>query len=112
MSQPTEQDCIGPNAEFIKLIAADEKEFFVKKADAVEVSGTIRRMMQIDCKEGEINQIELKNISSRALKKVCDFIEYRMRVKKLEETEDYIDEFTVSIDDAAEVLIAANFLDC
>ncbi|CAB3366814.1 Hypothetical predicted protein [Cloeon dipterum] len=104
---------MGPNAEYIKLIAADEKEFFVKKADAVEVSKTIRRILDgpSQCKEGEINQIELSNITSPTLKIVCDFLAYRAQVNKLEEGEDARD-FPIRPEDAVDVLKAANFLDC
>ncbi|XP_065334834.1 elongin-C-like [Cloeon dipterum] len=114
MSQPiTEQDCIGPDAEYIKLIAADGKGFFVKRADAVEVSKTIRRILDgpSQCKEGDINQIELSNIASQTLKIVCDFLGYRARVNKLKEGED-ADDFPIRPEDAVDVLKAANFLEC
>ncbi|CAB3366809.1 Hypothetical predicted protein [Cloeon dipterum] len=85
--QPIEKNCVGPDAEYIKLISSDKKEFLVKRSHAEAHSGTIKNMLSGPtlCAEGETNQIEFNQISSEVLEVICNFLEYKAGFAAIEQ---------------------------
>ena len=102
--------CEGPDSLFVKLIAADGHEFFVKREDAL-TSGTIKAMLSGpgQFSENETNEVRFREIPSYVLQKVCMYFTYKVRNTN-STTE--IPEFPIPPEIALELLMAANFLDC
>merc|ERR1712117_821145 len=82
--------CEGPEAMYVKLISADDHEFFIKRETAL-ASGTF------------------KAIPSHVLSKICQYFMYRI---KYADSAQEVPGFPIAADIALELLMAANFLDC
>ena len=101
--------CEGPDAMYVKLIS-DGHEFIVKRDHAL-ASGTIQAILSGpgQFSENETNEINLREILSHVLQKVCMYFTYKVRYTN-SSTE--IPEFPIAPEIALELLMAANFLDC
>ncbi|CAB3366810.1 Hypothetical predicted protein [Cloeon dipterum] len=113
-TQPIEKNCVGPDAEYIKLISSDKKEFLVKRSLAEAYSGTIKRMLggPTIFAEGEPNQIEFSHISSPVLEVICKYLEHQAEVEVIEQNGGEIPEFVIPLEIAVNVMLAADFLEC
>ena len=60
--------------------------------------------------EGEVNEINLTDISTRILKIVCEYLDYKVK-HTWPEWEDPILDFEIKKEDAIDLLLAVNFLD-
>merc|ERR1711948_86223 len=102
--------CEGPEAMYVKLISADDHEFFIKRETAL-ASGTIKAMLSGpgQYRENEANEIRFKEIPSHVLSKICTYFMYRV---KYADSAQEVPEFPIAADIALELLMAANFLDC
>ena len=71
--------CEGPEAMYVKLISADDHEFFIKRETAL-ASGTIKAMLSGpgQYRENEANEIRFKEIPSHVLSKICTYFMYRV----------------------------------
>ncbi|CAB3366812.1 Hypothetical predicted protein [Cloeon dipterum] len=89
MYQPTEKDCVGSKAKYIKLVSSDGKAFFLKRLDAVYVSPFMKDLLACTseytkhCKKEELIQLTFKDVPSHMLKEECDYINYHARMKKM-----------------------------
>ena len=72
----------GPEAMYVKLISADDHEFFIKRETAL-ASGTIKAMLSGpgQYRENEANEIRFKEIPSHVLGKICTYFQYRVSQK-------------------------------
>lgn len=94
----------------VKLISGDDFVFIVDE-DAARVSTTIRGMLD---SEGEFQEtksrtVHLREISSRALEKCCQYFYYRLRYSNVPSKS--IPQFDVPPELALELLMASNYLD-
>uniref|UniRef100_A0A2K6SPU1 Elongin-C n=1 Tax=Saimiri boliviensis boliviensis TaxID=39432 RepID=A0A2K6SPU1_SAIBB len=87
--------CEGPDAMCVKLISSD---------------GTIKAMLSGPGQftENETNEVNFREIPSHVLSKVCMYFTYKVRYTN-SSTE--IPEFPIA-PEIAQLLMAANFLDC
>ena len=60
--------------------------------------------------EGEVNEINLTDISTHTLKIVCEYSDYKVK-HTWPEWEAAIPDFEIKKEDGIDVLLAANFLD-
>ncbi|XP_065349176.1 elongin-C-like [Cloeon dipterum] len=113
-SEPIEKNCVGPDAEYVKLISSDQKEFLVKRTHAETYSKTIKQILSgpTNCSEGETNQIEFSQISSKVLEIICNYIEYKAQCEIIMEKGEEIPEFDIPLEEATDVMMAASFLQC
>ena len=104
---PSDDDCRGPNSLYVKLVSSDDQVFYALREHAI-TSSFIRSVLECPSEDGDdINEIVLEVISGPLLKKVCEYFEYRERYKDSEEPPD----FEPALEDALDLLIAANYLD-
>lgn len=94
----------------VKLISGDDFVFIVDE-DAARVSTTIRGMLD---SEGEFQEttsrtVHLREISSRALEKCCQYFYYKLRYSNVPSKS--IPQFDVPPELALELLMASNYLD-
>ncbi|KAI8053820.1 BTB/POZ protein [Syncephalis plumigaleata] len=86
-------------SDTVKLISSDGKVFTVKR-EAAMCSGTIKNMLS-----GEGNFPEIK---SDILQQVCEYLEYKHKYSSHTEN---IPEFHIDVENALELLMAADYLD-
>jgi hypothetical protein len=100
----------GKNATYVKFLSNDGYEFVLKR-DYATISSTIKNMMSGpgEFKENETNEINLMDIQSHTLIRVCQYMQYKVRYTN-SSTE--IPEFKIAPEIALDLLMAANFLDC
>ncbi|CAF0852336.1 unnamed protein product [Rotaria sp. Silwood1] len=99
-----------PNDMYVKLISSDEHEFYVKR-DLALTSQTIKAMLSGPGQyaENETNVIHFRSISSQVLARICSYFAYKARYSN---STIEIPEFPIAPEQALELLMAANFLDC
>ncbi|CAL1267459.1 unnamed protein product [Larinioides sclopetarius] len=70
--------CIGPDAEYIKLISSDGHEIYIKQK-YTNVSKTIKEMLQTRkiLNRGEENVVRFEDITSHLLVKVCQYFTFK-----------------------------------
>mmetsp|Transcript_6500 Transcript_6500/g.11221 ORF Transcript_6500/g.11221 Transcript_6500/m.11221 type:complete len:127 (+) Transcript_6500:26-406(+) len=95
--------------DYVKLVSAEGHEFYIERRAAM-VSNTLKNMLMtpgnfVDNARGVI---ELKEISTPILEKVCQYFMYKL---KYMHTPYPFPEFKVESDIALELMMAANFLD-
>ncbi|XP_036065241.1 elongin-C-like [Onychomys torridus] len=102
--------CEGLDAMYVKLISSDGHKSIVKRKHAL-TSGTIKSMLSASGQfaENETNEVNLREIPSHMLLKVCMYFTYKARYTN-SSTE--MPEFPNAPEIALELLMAANFLDC
>lgn len=93
--------------DFIKVISADNHEFLVDRETAMG-SKTIKTMLSGSFQESE-GIVRFPEINTPILERVMQYLHYRR--KHLASTTP-IPEFDVSSEEALELIMAANFLDC
>ncbi|KAL3312408.1 Transcription elongation factor B (SIII), polypeptide 1 (15kDa, elongin C) [Cichlidogyrus casuarinus] len=100
----------GPDAMFVKLVAQDGHEFYIKR-DYALISQTIKAMLSGpgEFRENETNIVRLKEISSHILVKICNYFAYKV---KYTNSSQEIPDFPIPNEICLELLMAANFLDC
>ncbi|XP_055627946.1 elongin-C-like [Toxorhynchites rutilus septentrionalis] len=107
------EDCMGPDSMFVKLVSSEGEGFFVKREYAF-VSSTIRRLLSGpgEFPVGEANAIHLKDFSSNVVKIVCKYLKYKHRYKGVDnETYEKIPEFPIPTKISCDLYMAAHFLD-
>ncbi|CAF0790551.1 unnamed protein product [Adineta ricciae] len=99
-----------PNDMYVKLISSDDHEFYVKR-DLALTSQTIKAMLSGPGQyaENETNVIHFRSISSQVLARICSYFAYKARYSN---STIEIPDFIIAPDEALELLMAANFLDC
>ena len=102
---------MGPDSEHVCLISKDGDRFAVVRSDAMK-SSQLSGMMTGpgSAEEGEVNEINLTDISTHTLKIVCEYLWYKS-FYTWPKWEEPIPDFAIDKDDAIDVLLAANFLD-
>jgi len=97
----------GEEQTHVKLVSGEGHEFFVER-DVAKISKTIAAMLSGSFAEssGEIN---LPEISSQILEKVIQYLHYK---KEHTNSTQPIPEFIIEPEIVADLLMAANFLDC
>ena len=105
--------CEGPDAMYVKLISSDGHEFIVKKEHAF-ISATIKAMLSGpgEFAENETNEVNLKEIPSHILSRVCMFFSYKKRYSNQVGDAPEAPEFDIAKEIALDLLMASNFLDC
>eukprot|EP00741_Cyanophora_paradoxa_P013124 tig00020675_g12677.t1 len=98
-----------PPIEFVKLISAEGHEFIIEKRAAM-ISNTIKNMLNTPGTfvENARGQIELPDISTPVLEKVCQYFHYKLRFSN---TPPPFQEFKIEPEITLELMMAANFLD-
>ena len=90
------------------MISSDNVEFIIKREHAM-VSGIVKAMLNgpYCFTESETNVIEMKDIGSNVLEKVCHYMAYKYKYNN-GQTE--IPPFEIDPDISLELLMASNFL--
>ena len=118
---------MGPDSEHVCLISKDGDRFAVKRSHATQLAthiytrlhtSTLLRtytqlagmMTRPGAAEGEVNEINLTDISTHTLKIVCQYLDYK-EVKHTWPESSAIPDFEIKKEDAIDVLLVANFLD-
>lgn len=101
--------CEGPDSMYIKLISSDGHEFIIKREFAL-ASTSIRIMLSGPCHYAE-NEVNLKDMSSHVLQRVCEYLAYKARYSDSIERAPDIPEFPLSTESAMDVLMAGLYLD-
>ncbi|UJR25378.1 hypothetical protein I4U23_006726 [Adineta vaga] len=103
-------NCETPKDMYVKLISSDGHEFYIKR-DLALMSQTIRAMLSGPGQyaENETNIIHFRSISSQVLARICSYFAYKARYSN---SAIEIPEFPIAPENALEILMAANFLDC
>ena len=102
----------GPNAMFLRLISSDGHEFYIKKKYALSGSSTLVRMVEGGPRqyaEDEPMEVNLREIPSHVLRKVCIYFVYKAINTG---SECSVADLPMPEELAPEVLLAANFLEC
>ncbi|XP_025209019.1 elongin-C-like [Melanaphis sacchari] len=103
-------NCDGPNSMYVKLISSDGLEFIIKREYAL-ASGTIKAMLSGpgQFSEKQTNIIHFREIPSYVLVLVCMYFTYKAYYK---DCSGEVPEFFIKPQDALEIIMAANFLEC
>jgi len=94
---------------YVKLISADDQEFFLDREIACASSTTIRSMLEGQFKEAQDGIIRFSNISGYVLERVVRYLLYKAQYSN---SIARIPDFTIEPEIALELLIAAKYLDC
>ncbi|CAD5235602.1 unnamed protein product [Bursaphelenchus xylophilus] len=99
----------GAQSTHVMLISYDGHEFIVPR-EMAELSNTIKSMMTgpFESTETMPNSVNLKDVPSHVLRKVCHYLAYKMRFTDHEEE---IPEFEIAPEVALQLLMTSNFLD-
>eukprot|EP00941_MAST-03F_sp_MAST-3F-sp1_P001130 g1130.t1 len=92
---------------YVRIKSGDGHEFIVSR-DAAMVSGTIKAMLSSDFSEAR-GDICFPEISTSVLEKVLQYCYYKLQYSK---SKGPVPEFEVKPEDALELLMASNYLDC
>lgn len=94
----------------VTLVSADGVEFVLSRKCAMH-SGTLSNMLSIPDRftESVSKRVELKNLQSKILAKVCEYLKYK---EKYGNESGDIPEFKVEPELSLEVLMAADYLEC
>lgn len=105
--------CLGPSANYVKLVACDGHEFFMRR-ECAYVSGTIRHMLTQpgEYEQGEVVEISFRSISSKIMAIVTQYMKYKFHYSQCEYDIINLPIFQVPEEHAKEILMAANLLDC
>eukprot|EP00793_Prasinoderma_coloniale_P000435 PRCOL_00005420-RA len=100
----------GATFEAVKLISAEGFEFVVDRRAAM-VSNAIKNMLSSDglFQENQLGEIRFPEISTPILEKVCQYMYYKLRWTGSSEP---TPEFKVDPEEALELCMAADFLEC
>ena len=106
-----EIEVMGPDSKHVCLISKDGDRFAVVREHAMKSSQLAGMMTGPgSAEEGEVNEINLTDISTHTLKIVCEYLWYKLKYT-WPQWEDAIPDFEIKKEDAIDVLLAANFLD-
>eukprot|EP00555_Chaetoceros_dichaeta_P003519 CAMPEP_0198250042 /NCGR_PEP_ID=MMETSP1447-20131203/1372_1 /TAXON_ID=420782 /ORGANISM="Chaetoceros dichaeta, Strain CCMP1751" /LENGTH=101 /DNA_ID=CAMNT_0043934807 /DNA_START=51 /DNA_END=356 /DNA_ORIENTATION=+ len=94
---------------YVKLVSADDKEFFLDRKVAIACSETMKAMLEGNFRESEDNIIRFPDIGGTILEKVVQYMYYKMRNQKATGP---IPEFPIDPACALELLVASNYLNC
>ncbi|CAB4377675.1 POZ domain-containing protein [Rhizophagus irregularis] len=99
-----------PSTDYVKLISKDGFEFIIER-NAALASGTIKNMLSSPGQfmESEQNEVHFRDITAVILEKVCQYLYYKVRYTG-SQTE--IPQFQIEPNQALELLMTADFLDC
>ncbi|RKP25523.1 RNA polymerase II transcription elongation factor [Syncephalis pseudoplumigaleata] len=99
----------GAESDTVRLVSADGKVFTVKR-EAAMCSGTIKNMLSSEAyfMESTNNEISFPEIKSEILQQVCEYLEYKHKYSNHTEN---IPEFHIDVENALELLMAADYLD-
>ena len=95
--------------EYVKLISAENHEFFVEKSIATGASSTIRMMLEGEFREAQENVITFPDIAGHILERVVRYMHYKAQYTN---SAARIPDFMIEPEVALELLIAAKYLDC
>ena len=110
MAETNNNTTVGPDAKYMKMIAADGYEYIIPKEEGMK-AGTLASMMMGpgQCEEDEENAINFREIYSRTLMQLAMYLRYK---KRYTDSEAAIPEFPIKPEISLDLLMAANFLDC
>ena len=94
-------------SSMIKLVSAEGHEFYVHRKCAM-VSGTIKVMLSGQFAESR-GEIKFPEISAKVLERTAQYFYYKL---KHTNHSGQLPEFKIDPENALELLMAANFLDC
>jgi hypothetical protein len=95
--------------KYVKLVSAEDDEFFLERSIAVAHSTTIRKMLEGSFRESHENVIKFPDISGVILQKIIKYLLYKSQHSH---SSTRIPEFVIEPEIALELMIAAKFLDC
>ncbi|GFV00687.1 elongin-C [Trichonephila clavipes] len=110
-AQPVYGGHIGPGSMYVKIIAKDGHEFFIKR-EYIITANAVPHMLAVPDLENspdDENILHLKDISSLVIQKMCQYFAYKAQYFG---GPPEIPNFDVDLEIALELLMAANFLDC
>lgn len=93
---------------YVKLISAEKHVFYLERRVAL-VSGMIRTVLASSGFREGSGEISFPEISTPVLEKVIEYFHYKV---KYNNSKTPIPEFPMPPEQALEVLMAANYLDC
>ena len=110
MAETNNNTTVGPDAKYMKMIAADGYEYIIPKEEGMK-AGTLASMMMGpgQCEENEENAIHFREIYSRTLMQLAMYLRYK---KRYTNSETAIPEFPIKPEISLDLLMASNFLDC
>ncbi|GBG31385.1 Elongin-C [Hondaea fermentalgiana] len=97
----------GAKRTYVKLISAEGHEFFLDKEVAM-IATTISAMLTGNFSESK-GEIRFPEISTKVLEKVVQYLHYK---QKYTNSSQPIPEFDIDPEMVADLLMAANFLNC
>jgi len=93
---------------YVKLVSADGPEFFIERRIALQVD-TMKAMLEGNFRESEEGVIRFPDIAGKTLEKIIQYLHYK---DKYSNSTARIPEFQIEPDEALELLVAANYLNC
>jgi transcription elongation factor B subunit 1 len=114
MAEPEKKEETGAGAAAadeqgeVTLVSSDGQKFTISRKKAL-LSGTLKAMLTGSGPVDHSGEVELKEITGPILAKVVEYFEFRL---KYENTHDEIPEFPIKAEEALDLLMAANYLDC
>ena len=109
-SQEDKIQVMGPDSEHVCLISKDDR-FAVKRSHAMtsmQLAGMMTRPGAAE--EGEVNKINLTNISTPILKIVREYLDFKVK-HTCPDWQDPISDSEIKKEDMIDVLFPVNFLD-
>jgi len=94
--------------EFVKIISSGNHVFIVERRIA-EVSQTIKRALNSSLREGDSREIRFPEISTKILERVIQYCHFKFRYTN---STTPIPEFHIQPDEALDLLLASNYLEC
>jgi len=96
----------GASSEWVTLVSNDGFQFHIRRSAAC-ISGTLRRMLDVQMREAQTGICELQNINGVVLSKVVEYFYYNEKYKDATSVPD----MDIPSELCLELLMAADYLD-